>query len=233
MMGVLLPLALWAYLLPSSFSLVSKPNQFYPVDDQLLDLPPENKQNWAHPIIFEPQPKIQLTRSSYQVTTFLDFAPYRDGFNKVKRYIENYCCNLKNPAYFNRITHVSTNTGPSPLLNDQDLLAFHVSIFCKHLFFECSTKLKIDCYKMEIEYLYELFSRTYHKFLNAIDHIDFHPSNLARSVNSTQMKRATWLKDNGFYYPYPSHLTPSEEKLLDHLLDMLKLMNPKLHDKLS
>ena len=47
------------------------------------------------------------------------------------------------------------------------------------------------------------------------------------------MKRATWLKDNGFYYPYPSHLTPSEEKLLDHVLETLKLMNPKLHDKLS
>ena len=86
---------------------------------------------------------------------------------------------------------------------------------------------------MEIEYLYEQFSTTYRKFLNAIDHIDFHPSNLATTVNSTQIKRATWLKDNGFYYPHPSHLTPSEEKLLDHLLDKLKLMNPKLHDKLS
>ena len=195
--------------------------------------PPENKQNWAHPIIFEPQPKIQLTRSSYQVTTFLDFAPYIDGFNRAKRYIENYHHDLKNPAYFNRIIHVSTNTGPSTLLNDQDLLAFHASNFCKHLPFECSTKLNIDHYKMEIEYLYEMFSTTYRKFLNAIDHIDFHPSNLATSVNSTQMKRATWLKDNGFYYPYPSHLAPSEEKLLDSLLDTLKLMDPKLHDKLS
>ena len=191
MKGVLLPLALWAYLLPTSFSLVSKPNQFDPVDDQLSDPPTENKQNWAHPIIFKPQPKIQLTRSSYQVTTFLDFAPYIDGFNKVKRYIENYHHDLKNPAYFNRIIHVSTNTGPSPLLNDQDLLTFHVSNFCRHLPFECSTKVKIDRYKMEIEYLYELFSTAYHKFLNAIDYIDFHPSNLATSVNSTQIRRAT------------------------------------------
>ena len=233
MKGALLPLALWAYLLPTSFSLVSKPNQFDPINDQLLELPPENKQNWAHPVIFEPQPKIQLTRSSYQVMTFLDFAPYIDGFNRVRRYIENYCYDLENPAYFNRIIQVSTNNGPSPLLNDQDLLAFHASNLCKHLPFECSTKLKIDCYKIEIEYLYELFSTTYHKFLNAIDHIDFHPSNLATSVNSTRMKRATWLKDNGFYYPYPFHLTPSKEKLLNCLLDMLKLMNLKLRDKLS
>ena len=144
MKGVLLPLALRAYLLSTSFSLVSKPNQFDPINDQLLDPCPENKQNWVHPIIFKPQPKIQLTRSSYQVITFLDFAPYIDGFNRVKRYIENYRCDLENPAYFNRIIQVSTNTGPSPLLNDQDLLVFHTSNFCKHLPFECSTKLKID-----------------------------------------------------------------------------------------
>ena len=146
MKGILLPLALWAYLLPTSFSLISKPNQFDPMDNQLSDPPPENKQNWAHPIIFEPQPKIWLTSSSYQVTTFLDFSPYIDGFNKVKRYIENYHRDLRNPTYFNRIVHVSTNTGPSTLLNDQDLLTFCASNFCRHLPFECSTKLKIDHY---------------------------------------------------------------------------------------
>ena len=165
--------------------------------------------------------------------TFLDFAPYINGFNRCKRYIEDYHHDLENPAYFNKIIQVSTNDGPSPLLNDQDLLAFRVSNFCKHLPFECSMKLKLDPYKMEIEYLYELFSTIYRKFLNAIDHIDFHSSNLATSANSTQMKRATWLKDNGFYYPYPSHLTPSKEKLLDRLLGTLKIMNPKLPDKLS
>ena len=30
---------------------------------ELSDTPPENRQEWLHPVIFEPQNKIQLTRS--------------------------------------------------------------------------------------------------------------------------------------------------------------------------
>ena len=35
--------------------------------------PPQNKNYWVHSVIFEPQPNIQLTQSSYKVTLFLDF----------------------------------------------------------------------------------------------------------------------------------------------------------------
>ena len=65
-------------------------NQFTSIEDKLLEPPPENKESWAHPAIFEPQLKIKLTHSSYQVTTFLDFALCINGFNKVKKYIEDY-----------------------------------------------------------------------------------------------------------------------------------------------
>ena len=184
MEGALLLLTLWPTYCPSPL-LYPNPINLTQLMTQFSDPLPENKQNWVYHIIFEPQTKIWLTRSSYQVTTFLDFAPYINGFNRVKRYIKDYRHDLENPAYFHKIIQVSTNDRPSPLLNDQYLLAFHASNFCKHLPFECSTKLKIDHYKMEIEYLYELFSITYCKFLSAIDHIDFHPSNLAASVNST------------------------------------------------
>ena len=44
-----------------------------PSPGQSLSLPlPQNKNKWVHPVIFEPQPKIQLTQSSYKVTSFLD-----------------------------------------------------------------------------------------------------------------------------------------------------------------
>ena len=53
---------------------------FVPSAAELSDAPPENKQDWLHPVIFEPLNKIQLTSSTYQVTTFLDFAPFYDWF---------------------------------------------------------------------------------------------------------------------------------------------------------
>ena len=35
--------------------------------------PPQNKNDWVHSVIFEPQPKMQLTRSSYKITSFFRF----------------------------------------------------------------------------------------------------------------------------------------------------------------
>ena len=61
---------------------------FVPSAAELSDAPPENKQDWLHPVIFEPQNKIKLTRSTYQVTIFLDFAPFMNGLTMCKTTLE-------------------------------------------------------------------------------------------------------------------------------------------------
>ena len=50
---------------------------------------PQNKNEWVHSVIFEPQLKIQLTRSSYKVTSFLDFQPFLRGFQSVNEYLKD------------------------------------------------------------------------------------------------------------------------------------------------
>ena len=95
-------------------------------------------------MIFEPQNKIQLTHSTYQVTTFLDFAPFMNGFSNVQNYIKSFKADVSNPAYFSKIKHKSTNTGSSPLLDEQDLEAFMQSAYCQQLPYACMTRLKID-----------------------------------------------------------------------------------------
>ena len=61
-----------------------------PSPGQLMSLPPpQNKNKWVHPVIFEPQPMIQLIRSSYKVTSFLDFQLFLDGFKAIYCYVEN------------------------------------------------------------------------------------------------------------------------------------------------
>ena len=62
--------------------------------------PPQNPNNWVHSVILEPQPKIQLTHSSYKVTSFLDFQPFICGFQSVNTYLENLWTDVKNPYYF-------------------------------------------------------------------------------------------------------------------------------------
>ena len=68
-----------------------------PLPGQTLSLPPpQNKYEWVHPVIFEPQPKIELTRSSYKVTSFLDFQPFLKGFQSVNQYLGNLTKDLNN-----------------------------------------------------------------------------------------------------------------------------------------
>ena len=56
--------------------------------NEISDGPPHNSEQWIHLVIFEPLPKVKLTRSSYQVTTSLDFLPFLKVFEKVNDYIE-------------------------------------------------------------------------------------------------------------------------------------------------
>ena len=79
----------WILLVLIAVAQVERP-LFISSAAELSDTPPENRQEWLHPVIFEPQNKIQLTHSTYQVTTFLDFAPFINGFNNVQSYIKNF-----------------------------------------------------------------------------------------------------------------------------------------------
>ena len=64
--------------------------------------PPQNKNEWVHSVIFEPQPEIQLTQSSYKVTSFLDFQPFLGGFQSVNEYLKDLTRDINNSNYFSK-----------------------------------------------------------------------------------------------------------------------------------
>ena len=66
-----------------------------------LPSPPQrNPNNWVHSVIFKLQLKIQLTHSSYKVTSFLDFQPFIHGFQSVSNYLDKLWTDVNNPYYF-------------------------------------------------------------------------------------------------------------------------------------
>ena len=72
-----------------------------PYLSRTLSAPPlKNPNKWTHSVIFEPQPKIQLTRSTYKVTSFLDFQPFINGFQTVNDYLDNLWADILNPYYY-------------------------------------------------------------------------------------------------------------------------------------
>ena len=216
----------WILLVQIAIAQAERP-LFVSSATELSDTPPENRQEWLHPVIFEPQNKIQLTCSTYQVTTFLDFAPFVNGFNNVQNYIKNFKKDIHDPAYFSMIRHKSTNPHVSPLLNEQDLAAFMQSAYCLSAPYACMTRLKIDRFLMEVNYLEDLFDVVYWKFLNAIDDIDYHPT-MQNAPVTNRSKHSVFFSETGFYNTFDCRLSPTEDLFLDKLLMALENMNSTL-----
>ena len=114
-----------------------------------------------------------LTRSTYKITSFLDFQPFLQGFQTVNVYIKNLMIDIANPAYFRRLVAPFHNT---PFIFIFIFIKFLKSPGCADHPYACHSKLKFDQFNIEIQYIYKVFHAIYKKFLTTIDHIDYHPS---------------------------------------------------------
>ena len=71
-------------------------------------------------------------------------------------------------------------------------------------------KVKFEEYQLEIQYVYKVFHAIIKKFLTAIDHINYYPSQ-QHNVNATRIKRSEMYNLYGQYHTQTSKLSPSEE----------------------
>ena len=75
-----------------------------------------------------------------------------------------------------------------------------------------------------------MFCVIYKKFITAIDHIAYHPSQIQ---NTTWVKRSEEYSLYGHYHTHTRSLTPSEENFLHEFLKALNKINPSLHKNLT
>ena len=193
---------------------------------------PQNKNNWVHSVIFEPQPKFQLTRSSYKVTSFLDFQPFLQGFQSVAEYLNDLIADIDDPTYYQRLISPFGHIQVTPLSNDTHIKKFLNSPACSFCPYACQAKMKFEQYQIEIQYVYKVFHAIYKKFLTAIDHIDYHPLQ-QHNANGTRVKRSEMYTLYGQYHTQTRKLSPSEENFLDAFMKALYAINPSLHKNLS
>ena len=71
---------------------------------------------------------------------------------------------------------------------------------------------------MEIKYLDDLFNVVYRKILNAIDHIEYHPTLQDETTSEMRSKCSVFFSKTGFYNTFDRRLSPMEELFLDKLL---------------
>ena len=148
--------------------------------------PPKNPNKWTHFVIFEPQPRIQLTHSSYKVTSFLDFQPFINGFQSVKKYLDNLWADIQDPYHFQYLFVPIAHMQIDPTTKDSHIASFMKSCMCVQHPYECQAKLKFVKFKWEIHYIMKIFHATYRKFLTAIDHKDYHPSQVQSNITRTK-----------------------------------------------
>ena len=194
--------------------------------------PPQNKNDWVHSVIFEPQPKMQLTRSSYKIISFLDFQPFLQGFQSVDTYIKDLMIDIADPTYFRRLISPFYDVCITPHTNESNIVKVLNSPRCTIRPYACYSKIKFEQYHLEIQYIYKVFCAIYKKFLTAIDHIDYHPSQ-QHNKNTTRVKRSDLYALYGHYHSQYRELTPFEENFLDTFLKALYQINPTLHKNLS
>ena len=129
--------------------------------------PPKNPNRWTHSVIFESQPQIQLTHSSYKVTSFLNFQPFLQGFQNVKHYLDQLWTDIQYPFYYEYlisplIQHISID----PSINDSHIATFKTSCLCVQHSYECQVKLKFEKFKWEIQYIRQVFHAVYRKIFS-------------------------------------------------------------------
>ena len=67
--------------------------------------------NRIEPVIFEPQRKIKLSRSTYKVTSYVDFKPYKQSFKQFGQYIGKLLVDLRDPHYVSTLYNVERHEG--------------------------------------------------------------------------------------------------------------------------
>ena len=53
----------------------------------------------VEPVIFEPQRKTKLSRSTYKVSSYIDFKPYKETFKQFGRYMARFLKDIHDPHY--------------------------------------------------------------------------------------------------------------------------------------
>ena len=94
------------------------------------------------PVIFEPQPKIQLTQLSYKVTSFLNFQSFLKGLQSVYQYLEDLMKDINKLMYFQRLIYLVKTFQITPLSNESTIQKFFNLVTCSNNPYGYKSKVK-------------------------------------------------------------------------------------------
>ena len=67
------------------------------------------------PVIFEPQKKIRLSRSTYKVNSYIDFKPYKETFKQYGQYMIRFLKDIHDPHSVGSLYNINRPKGSPPV----------------------------------------------------------------------------------------------------------------------
>ena len=198
-----------------------------------------------YPVIFEPLQNVQTSRSTYKVTSFIDFTPYLEYFQQFERYLEAFKSSISNfendpvlQEFQEQAMRATRNIKGEacrhyPACYSQSLVYKLRSIeiqaiahrrereHCMARHMQACLVLRQFEYILNVtEYVNENYLRVKAKFLRAIDYVeDIHVGEPTPTSPSPRHKR-----DSGM--PFDTRMTLEETKYLTKLLTDLAAWDP-------
>ena len=83
---------------------------------------------------------------------------------------------INDPSYFWKLISPFSDVQVTSLSNNTHIKKFLNSPTCSFCPYACQSKMKFEQYQLGIQYVLKVFHAINKKFLTAIDHIDYHPS---------------------------------------------------------
>ena len=145
------------------------------------------KGNRLYPVVFEPIKNIRLSRSTYKVTSFIEFRPYIDSMDRFDRVLKDLKTDIGNPNHFMEQEQVHTlSQGQRIDVTDPEI----IKLLCdrEDMGRYCDKEPQIDTYCMlqqemlcrtarhiysivqNINYIEKSFHQIRNEFLSAIDY---------------------------------------------------------------
>ena len=93
--------------------------------------------NRIEPVIFEPQWKIKLSRSTYKVTSYVDFKPYKKSFKQFGQYMGKFLVDFRDPHYVSTLYNVERHEGDPLIRRGAGAKTFFTEAFCRQATYKC------------------------------------------------------------------------------------------------
>ena len=191
-------------------------------------------------VIFEPYPKVKLSRSSYKVIGFINFDVYHNAFNKMRKYMARF----KSDLYNTKVAGPLYNVGLLGVERDESgPMASFIKKPCKGQ--ECFMVKQMKLLRYEIGRAKVLYDKIYTQFTEAIRDLE---ETKVRDVRKEVPQRhghyevskkdsSTFLKARhkrivGIYAAYRSHKNAEEISELKNTFEVMEKQNRLQQDQI-